>query len=705
MSARTPRKTFANSPLVRPAGDNRRRLAGRSSDSFLLQQPGSSSSSSPLAASPSTPYHQFAAAQRSRLYPNQPPSSSPFNTAADTSAISLDHEHGSNTSSPAFRKGAVQGFVSGIKPRRTAGPGTLSRNGSSSSPGVPAGSLASEAEKEDGQMVPAPTRQRYLHRKPWSKRLAEWVIDIVNTIYLRYMVDFSFWVLINESSTTLPIALGAFLHATSLFACVILNPSSSVRMPFSEAINDLASPGGAALPSLGSSSKSSGGSLFRQPGGAAGRAGSPSANSKLPHLDKLPENMIPDLRRIARAQAADWYRWTSISLTIGLILVSVAVTYKLFTTTRRYTFWLRTKSDRLRSSRVKLVPLSLDEDVEKPGIVERLQSLALAKLRQVPILGWFLGREEVAVPAGETQMYSLDTWDPPRMLLRLFCIYSPLHAFLWALSSPLFPSTSNAASLSLLSRFFALVLWPALHIAVSVQLYAVVHFFEMLVQDRTLVQSEAMHEYDEKFVLPRAMPMMRDASTMTHQAETIDFARDFQGGITVLPKAAAGMPRSYQSSPNLAARGLPRHTAAASARGEAEADSSFGSEVAASPSVRKRTTAASGSPSRAAAASRRESWHPSSLRNPLPEEEDGEEEMSEPEDEEEEEEVVAAPNPFQRRGEKRTRHVNGSKGKVRNQPVEDEEDGEDEEEEEGEQPVNVFQSRRSAGRRTLGGTR
>lgn len=73
------------------------------------------------------------------------------------------------------------------------------------------------------------------------------------------------------------------------------------------------------------------------------------------------------------------------------------------------------------------------------------------------------------------------------------------------------------------------------------QTHLLVRTYTALLKDRALLAAEVMHEYDQKvstspgawkaqprltlhkqFVLPRAMPAVRDASTMTNQAETID---------------------------------------------------------------------------------------------------------------------------------------------------------------------------------------
>jgi len=636
-STRTPRRTLAGSPLVRSSVSNRR-LAGRASDSFLAQCSANDDPQQGIPHSPSTPYHQFAAAQRNRLYHNEFPSaSSPFRTAADNSALSQD-EHGSNTSSPAYRKGAVQGFVSGVKPRASVAPRMLTvrkAGGAARAQGDANGHGQDNDAQEQGQQAgPSPKRQRYIRSIPMTQKLKQMPMDIINTLYLRYMVDFSPSQLIYETSPTLPIAVGATMHVLSLLVCVVLNPGSQPSSLVGNTVKGAGSVAAAAAAAAGAGTGvkpgAGTGRLFQKGGRGAGSSGGSRAQAAL--AGHVPETAIADLRSFARGRQADWMRMGSILFTLALLLAAIGVAYKLFTNTRRYTFWMRNETDRLRSSRAKLVPLSLDEDVEPPSLQERAKAWAMRKLREVPILGWFLGPEEVPLSAGETRMYSLDMWNPPTMLLRLFCIYSPLHAFLWALSSPLFPSTSNAASVSLLSRFFALVLWPALHVAITAQLYFIVHQFQTHVQDRTLIQSEAMREYDEKFVFPNAMPMMRDASTMTNEAETFDYAREMKGrGRATLP---ASLTRAHQSVPSSLHAS---HTAAGRSRGtgvgldEAEneaGDSSFGSDFSnASPSARRRVTQNHDR--------QQPAWQPSRLRTAVLEQEGDDEEEQDGDDDEE----------------------------------------------------------------------
>ncbi|PWN38080.1 uncharacterized protein FA14DRAFT_107274, partial [Meira miltonrushii] len=52
---------------------------------------------------------------------------------------------------------------------------------------------------------------------------------------------------------------------------------------------------------------------------------------------------------------------------------------------------------------------------------------------------------------------------------------------------------------------------------ISAQTAILVYFYAALVKDKELIAGEVMNEYNQKFVMPRAMPVCRDASTMTSQ--------------------------------------------------------------------------------------------------------------------------------------------------------------------------------------------
>ena len=56
----------------------------------------------------------------------------------------------------------------------------------------------------------------------------------------------------------------------------------------------------------------------------------------------------------------------------------------------------------------------------------------------------------------------------------------------------------------------------------SYKLRALVKSFAVMQKDRSIISAEVMHEYDEKFVLPRINPIRKDAAVMTHQAEMVN---------------------------------------------------------------------------------------------------------------------------------------------------------------------------------------
>ncbi|WFC96615.1 hypothetical protein MBRA1_003276 [Malassezia brasiliensis] len=109
--------------------------------------------------------------------------------------------------------------------------------------------------------------------------------------------------------------------------------------------------------------------------------------------------------------------------------------------------------------------------------------------------------------------------DPPapRSWSELARLYSPAHALWWAM----------AGSLGL-GAWTTWLLTAALMSAFSLQTYYLGVQYAALVRDRQVLSAEVLREYDEKvcgwlmqFVFPRAMPLVREASTMTdvHSAD------------------------------------------------------------------------------------------------------------------------------------------------------------------------------------------
>jgi hypothetical protein len=109
---------------------------------------------------------------------------------------------------------------------------------------------------------------------------------------------------------------------------------------------------------------------------------------------------------------------------------------------------------------------------------------------------------------GGTRVQELEVWTPGEGELMLFCVYSPIHVFLWMLWN-----TGNW------------IMMAAVMAAVSFQVRILMTTFEALLKDRAIIAAEVLHEYDEKFVSPRIHPVRRDACVMTNEAEIVDYLR------------------------------------------------------------------------------------------------------------------------------------------------------------------------------------
>ena len=85
-------------------------------------------------------------------------------------------------------------------------------------------------------------------------------------------------------------------------------------------------------------------------------------------------------------------------------------------------------------------------------------------------------------------------------------IYSPAHAVWWAVSGSLGMQVWTSWLVTLVLMFLF-----------SAQSFILAREYAAHVKDRQVLSSEVLREYDEKFVMPRAMPLVRDASTMTDE--------------------------------------------------------------------------------------------------------------------------------------------------------------------------------------------
>ncbi|QRV87409.1 hypothetical protein RhiJN_15427 [Ceratobasidium sp. AG-Ba] len=167
-----------------------------------------------------------------------------------------------------------------------------------------------------------------------------------------------------------------------------------------------------------------------------------------------------------------WFSWTT-PMTIILLILSLVNCLYVFTDIRSY--HLHLQQNPVNSPHAKMVR------VDMSNVARDMDN------RPAPSLIWRLARGL-------------------GVHLASACIYSPAHALLWMIFS------SG-------TWFVAFILMAV----TSGQIYALSRSYDGLLKDRMILNKEVMHEYNEKFVYPRIMPVRKDACVMTHEAEVVSW--------------------------------------------------------------------------------------------------------------------------------------------------------------------------------------
>ncbi|KAJ9478267.1 hypothetical protein PHBOTO_001844 [Pseudozyma hubeiensis] len=97
----------------------------------------------------------------------------------------------------------------------------------------------------------------------------------------------------------------------------------------------------------------------------------------------------------------------------------------------------------------------------------------------------------------------LSMWDPSAYTANLFATFSPAHAVIYPASALI-----HMGAIGWFVFAFLLV-------AVSAPVHLILHQYAQLVKDKGVVQAAVLTEYNEKYVFPRATPVVRDQTTQT----------------------------------------------------------------------------------------------------------------------------------------------------------------------------------------------
>ncbi|MCO5556098.1 hypothetical protein L7F22_009642 [Adiantum nelumboides] len=248
--------------------------------------------------------------------------------------------------------------------------------------------------------------------------------------------------------------------------------------------------------------------------------------------------------RKKQQQDAAW-RWSANLILLSVIVAIASNAYHLFTARRRYHLWLKSTTESLQSENAKLVDLPVAEvgaTYRKPILEIMLEASgqiahkfstgllwiakkALYRIRVIRYIGavvrFFFPPSSGTAGARQSssgnlaqQMHALDVWQAPEVSLRIFTLYSPLHLLIYIANTRTGHHTGTG-------KAYMLFVSLGLMAFVSAQTALLVYFYAALVKDKELIAGEVMNEYNQKFVMPRAMPVCRDASTMTSQSEML----------------------------------------------------------------------------------------------------------------------------------------------------------------------------------------
>ncbi|KAI0686728.1 hypothetical protein BC835DRAFT_1287670 [Cytidiella melzeri] len=230
---------------------------------------------------------------------------------------------------------------------------------------------------------------------------------------------------------------------------------------------------------------------------------------RVSQISQVPVSDLP-WEQIYREDESAWFDWT-FPVSILIVMISVGNAFYLFTRTRMYQLALAT--DPVGSPHAKFV--AREGTPHQDDVPPSSAALVVTVLRHL----WHAFTVSVRfllnmTPPKDKQMarkgnidriQQLQVWTPGELELSLLSIYSPVHFLLWmALTS---------ANWIIMTFVMGVV---------SMQIRALIKSFQALQKDRAIISAEVLHEYDEKFVIPRVNPIRKDAATMTHQAEMVN---------------------------------------------------------------------------------------------------------------------------------------------------------------------------------------
>lgn len=199
-----------------------------------------------------------------------------------------------------------------------------------------------------------------------------------------------------------------------------------------------------------------------------------------------------------------WYSWLTVDFQATFVVHALTI---LSLTNAFYTFWRR-RHYRLFENDVNVAPSTPSAHRVRVDS-SPISSPPLRYLADILATSTAQARSH---PDAARDVWELRIWDPTPICLRLFCLFSPGHVFVYWLYLPLDsldPRPSVTATKALI-----------LNLLLTVQLLLLQTSFSQQAKDAALIHKEVHNEYDIKYVHPATQRPVRDVSTQCLTSRT-----------------------------------------------------------------------------------------------------------------------------------------------------------------------------------------
>ncbi|EEH07398.1 conserved hypothetical protein [Histoplasma capsulatum G186AR] len=200
-----------------------------------------------------------------------------------------------------------------------------------------------------------------------------------------------------------------------------------------------------------------------------------------------------------------------------------------------YTFW--------RKRHYRLFEASIDNAPATPSahrVPVNSSPMVSSPMRFLSSVLSIGSAEARAHPNAQRDVWELGVWDPHPLSLRLLCLFSPGHVFIYWLFLPTSAADPQPSVTIVMTLFLATLL--------TVQMSMLSSAFSQQLKDSTLVHKEVLNEYDTKYVHPRTQPVMR--SVATQHSEEMSYNANFDEAYNTVNTYTPAMRRGFKISPN-----------------------------------------------------------------------------------------------------------------------------------------------------------